>query len=241
MRHPARSRICRAYCSQSVASRRTAPVTKGSGRDRGELGGDQAALVVLALVPRIGEEHPQLVDGCRWQKVLEDLGRVRLHEPQVLDRGLLGVQHGAGKSRGEHLDREEVHLGVCGCRVDDRVALTGPDLDDERGFSPPHLARIDHRTGPHARRRFVTGCIQNVSGGEVCPGTLLTVGHPSVATDEGHGAIAERGGLGHPSRLASGADSGGRPAAADQSVRRSSETKSMSSSTRPSSAGSRSR
>ena len=78
----------------------------------------------LFLCHGIGEEDPQLVDGCRRQQVREHFGRVRLDETEVVDPGPLGVEHRAREPGGEHLDREEVDVGSGGCGVDDRVPLT---------------------------------------------------------------------------------------------------------------------
>ena len=139
------SRICRAYSSQSVARRSIPPSRSGARGDRRELRRDEAALGVLGLVPRVGEEHPQLRDGCRWQQVLEHLGRVRLDEAEVAHAGAVGVEHRAGEAGAEDLDGEEVEVGT-GCRgVDDRVPLPRADLDHERRGASPDRGGIDRR------------------------------------------------------------------------------------------------
>ena len=66
---------------------------------------------MLGLVPGIGEEDPELVDGPFRQQVLEDFGSVRLDEAEVRRTGTVGVEHRAREACTEDLDGQEVALG----------------------------------------------------------------------------------------------------------------------------------
>jgi hypothetical protein len=65
---------------------------------------DQAPLVMALLVPRIREEHQDLIEGLIPKLVLQYLDGIVTDDAQVADLRLFGAQQQPAHSRAMHLD-----------------------------------------------------------------------------------------------------------------------------------------
>ena len=97
--------------------------------------------MVLGLMPRVGEEDPELAHGFRGERYVEDFGCVGLDRAHVLEFEFFDPLHELGQPRRVDLDGEEVGLGIVVCRVRDGFAEPSSDFDDEWAFGVREVGR----------------------------------------------------------------------------------------------------
>ncbi len=130
------------------------------GRQRRELGGDQPSLVVPLLVPRVGEERPQLGEPPGREQVLAG---TTPRPPRAPGRSWRRSPPGARKvlaTPGRQTSKARMSYdGRAAAIAATDSPFAGPDLDDQRRLAPEPArpgrtsARRPRAPGPASRRR----------------------------------------------------------------------------------------
>ena len=87
---------------------------------------------MLALVPRIREEHPHFSDGSGREHGAQDLGGIGLHHAHVCQLVGHNFLDGLGQAGGVNLNGQEVLVRIRHGGMDDCIAQAGSDLHDQR-------------------------------------------------------------------------------------------------------------
>ncbi len=155
-----------------------------SGGDQfGELGADQASLVVAGLVPRIGEERPQLTDRALVEDRGQCLGTVGHHQPDIAELVAGQLAQGRGHRRGEDLEGNQVRVGMSQGALGDRRTGARADLDDQRGAAAERGRPVDVGVVGHRGLPLTGGQLDHPLVVMGVPGLLLGGIHSRAAPD----------------------------------------------------------
>ena len=115
------------------------PGSQATRRHPREVVGHEAALVVARLVPRVGEEGPQLREGRGIDQLLHRPHRVHGAEADVRRPGLGHPGQAVGHAGPPDLERQHVVRRSGGGQRRRRLTNARPDLHDLRGVAaePP--------------------------------------------------------------------------------------------------------
>ncbi len=168
---------------------------------------DEAALVVLLLRPRVGEEEVDRVERRVGDALLEEDDGVAELDPQVVHARRVGAGEHLGEPRTVHVDGEQVVLGDVGGIRDGRVPVSAADLEHDGG----QPAEGDSRVERPARDAPAVGQLGDPFP---CLGGVAAAPHEAADAHGGHplrhvGDLGEvgvhgcgrrigRGGVGHP-------------------------------------------
>ena len=113
------------------------------GQQRDERRRDQPPLVVPLLRPRIREEHPYSGQRVRRQVVAQEVERVAVQQPDVVQLVLLHPQHQLPEPGRVHLGRQVIDLRRLRSQLRRRIPHPRPDLQHHRRFPPEPARQID--------------------------------------------------------------------------------------------------
>ena len=163
------------------------------GRQRRERRRDQTALVMLLLVPRVGEERPQLGQPTRREQVLHRPHGVHGAEPHVGRTRLGHAPEGVGDAGPPDLEGQHVVRRPRGRECRRRLADPRADLHDHRRLAsepvrPAEARPVDRLVGDHPalvvgdpRLLLARGEAVAAAGvGEHLPHPAAVVGEPLV-------------------------------------------------------------
>jgi hypothetical protein len=108
-----------------------------------ELRLDQATLVMPFLGPGIGKPDANRGEAAIQHPVLQPLHGVRTDHPYISNSTRIQQAKQVPYPWLVHLDPDKVGLGISGCRLRQRFAVSKTDLDDKRGRTPEQFDEIN--------------------------------------------------------------------------------------------------
>ena len=141
---------------------------------------DQATLVMLLLVPGIGEEHHHPIQTGVRQAQVDDVVGVDAIDPDILQTAIFHFLEQGANTRQVHFDTNEILFRRGLGHIRQRPAHAKTDLQVQHGFAAEHFPWVNHAV--------FAG--QAVLRPAAFIGFLLALGHPALPKHEAANATA---------------------------------------------------